>query len=291
MITKSPHNQTLTTVYKTRLLPTWGKVLVRVGQEVDATEAVAEAKTNLQHSLINIAYGLGVSIDKCEEYIKRDIGDNVNEGSIIAERGKSGRIVRAPRDGVIISIDNGVILLQSNNEITKLKAGFPGKVEKLITSKGVIVSSTGYYIEGTWGNGNINTGLLPSITTSHKEPLEMDMLKSEHQNIVSFAAWCDDPSIFKFAIDNDWKGMIFGSLPAKYIPILIELPFPVLLLEGFGKVSIDSKTFELLNSNLGKNISVDAIPNLDVVNNKTGFFIPSDDRSKTIPPNHDKRED
>ena len=279
MTMNSPQIQALTTVLKTRLLPTWGKVLIRVGQEVDANEIIAESKSDLQHSLINIAFGLGVSIEKSDDFIKRKTGDEIKEGSILAERGKSGRIVRAPRDGVIISIDNGIILMRSNNEITKLKAGFPGKVEKLITGKGAIISSKGTYVEGAWGNGNINTGLLTSITSSPEEPLKMDMLKSEHQNIVSFAAWCDDPLIFNFANDNDWKGMIFGSLPAKYIPLLTKLPFPILLLDGFGKQPMDLNTFELLNSKSGNNISVDAISNSDANNDKTCFFIPRDDEN------------
>ena len=282
MIINFTHNQALTTIQRIRLLPTWGKVLVRTGQEVDTHEIVAVANSHPKHYKINVAHGLGTSGKENKSFIKRDIGEFVKSGSIIAERKKSGRIIRSPSDGTIVSIDDGIVLLQSNNKMFELKAGFPGLIKKVLIDHGVVIESTGAYYQGVWGNGKFNIGSLTSFTSSPEEPLSLEKMKNQHNNIVSFAAWCNDPAVFEYADKHKWKGMIFGSLPAKLIPVIRKLPFPVLLTEGFGNIPINSFTYDLLNSHLGRNISVDAIKGSCFSKDRPEFFIPAANGIKSV---------
>ncbi len=284
MIVNFTRNQALTTVSRVRLLPTWGKVLARVGQTVEADDIVAVANTYPQHHMLNISRGLGVSIENSQACVKRQIGDSIKEGSILAERGKSGRVVRAPKDGTILSNKNGIVLLQSNSKVYKLKAGFPGIISKVMMDQGVIIESAGAFVQGVWGNGNQASGSLTTFTSSPKEPLSIDLINNDRNSVVSFAAFCIDPAVFDFAEENNWKGMIVGSLPAKLVPRVMKLPFPVMILEGFGKVPINTYTYELLNSYLGRNISVDAVKISSNSKERPEFFIPA--ANDDIKPNH-----
>ncbi len=288
MIVNFTQNQALTTVRKVRLLPTWGKVLARVGQKVEADEVVAVSNSYPQHYLINIAKGLGCSVEECDGFLKRNIGDKIKNGSTIAKHGSSGRIIRAPNVGTILSIENGIVLLQSNSKVFELKAGFPGIVSEVMSDQGVTIESIGAYVQGVWGNGKHNSGSLVSFTSSPEEPLTTAIVKNKHNNIVSFAAWCEDPALFDLAIEKEWKGMIFGSLPAKLILQINKLPFPVLLTEGFGKVPINTFTYELLASHLGRSISIDALKPSSRSIERPDFFIKT--RNDEIKPNPFEQE-
>jgi len=275
MVFNYTQNQALTTVYRIRLLPTWGKVLVRAGQAVDADDVVAIANTYPEHFMVNVAQGLGLTIDECKKCVKRQVGDSIKKGSIIAERGNSRRVVRAPNDGTILSIEKGIVLLQSNDKIYELKAGFPGFVDRIMVEQGVIIESTGAFVQGVWGNGQHGSGTLTSFTSSPHEALTRKKMKNKSDNIISFAAYCDNLNVFDHAVDKGWKGMIFGSLPSNFVPHISDLPFPVLLTEGFGKGPINSYTYELLNSHLGRNITIDAIKPLTYSKDKPELFIPT----------------
>ena len=273
MIANFTQNRALTAVSRTRLLPIWGKILVRTGQEVEADDNLAIANAHPQHHLINIAHSLNCSVEESESYLKRKIGEIIKEGSILAETKNSKRSVRSPAIGTILSFENGIVLLQSNTKVYQLKAGFPGTVTKVIGNEGVIVESTGLYAQGAWSNGLEGGGSLTTFSDSIDESLSMDNLKAQHNDIVSVAAWCDDPKVFEHALENNWKGMIFGSLPSNLIPQVSELSFPVLLTEGFGKTSINSYTADLLNSQIGRNISI------GVNDNRPDLFIAPADKT------------
>ncbi len=275
MVFNYTQNHAFTTVFRTRMLPTWGKVLVRAGQEVKADDVIAIANTSPQHFMVNVARGLGLTVGECKKCIKRQVGDSIKKGSIIAERGNSSRVVRAPDDGTILSIEKGIVLLQSNKNTYELKAGFPGFVDRVLAEQGVTIESTGAYVQGIWGNGKQGSGSLTSFTSSPHEALTRKNMRSKGGNIISFAAYCDNPNVFDHAADKGWKGMIFGSLPSKFIPQISDLPFPVLITEGFGTGPINSYTYELLNSHLGRETSINAITRMPDSKERPELLIPA----------------
>ena len=93
----------LTTIERERVLPIPGRVVARQGQKVAPRDVIAETDLSPEHLILNIAQGLGVSIDQADDAIQRVTGDDVKEGDIIAGPiGITRRVVRAPIDGRIM---------------------------------------------------------------------------------------------------------------------------------------------------------------------------------------------
>ena len=61
----------LTTIRRRRVLPVIGRVLVRRGQKVAATDVIASADLAPQHLMLDIARGLGLPPDQAGSYIQR----------------------------------------------------------------------------------------------------------------------------------------------------------------------------------------------------------------------------
>jgi hypothetical protein len=67
-----------------------------------------------------------------------------------------------------------------------------------------------------------------------------------------------DEKVFEQAIEANVRGIIIGSIDADRRSALESLPYPVLLTEGFGTLSMSQHVFELLHSNLGREAMVSA---------------------------------
>ncbi len=161
MIAPVRHILPLTTIRRERVLPIPGKVLVRKGQKVGATDSVAEAKLNPEHLLLDVARGLKLSEEKADQAIQCKPGEKVADGDVLAGPvGLTKRVIRAPKNGKVILTGGGQILLEIENQPYELKAAIPGTVVELLDGRGAIVEGTGALIQGVWGNGRIDFGLM-----------------------------------------------------------------------------------------------------------------------------------
>ncbi len=78
------HFLPLTTIRRERVLPIPGKVMVRKGQKVSASDTVAEANLTPSHQLLEVARGLGLRSEQADEYMQVEAGTIVAAGDIIA---------------------------------------------------------------------------------------------------------------------------------------------------------------------------------------------------------------
>ena len=78
------HFLPLTAIRRERTLPSPGRVLVRAGQNVAASEIIAEMNLNPEYHLLDIPYILGISIQKADRIILCKPGDRLPQGDLIA---------------------------------------------------------------------------------------------------------------------------------------------------------------------------------------------------------------
>ncbi|KUK97807.1 MAG: Uncharacterized protein XE06_0308, partial [Anaerolineaceae bacterium 46_22] len=84
-------------IERVRKLPIPGKVLVEKGMEVNPQDVIAEAQVPGKIIMLDIAKGLGISPDETTSCLICEVGDNLEEGDIIAQYEKTlPRIFRAP---------------------------------------------------------------------------------------------------------------------------------------------------------------------------------------------------
>ncbi|MBI3158643.1 MAG: hypothetical protein HYZ26_03460 [Chloroflexi bacterium] len=258
MLAPVTHISALARIRRRRMLPVPGKVLVRAGQNVAATDVVAEGVLAPEYAVLDVARALGVSPERAAQYTEREPGEALSKGSLIARRG--GRSVIAPRDGRVAALSNGQLLLELRSKPFQLLAGIPGTVMEVTADYGVTIEGVGAWVQGIWGNGHINSGPLAVMADGPDDRFGTDKLDPSQRGTVMLGGNCGDRKTLEGAAALQLRGLILASLATPLIPVAARMPYPILVLEGFGKLAMNAAAFKLLSTNAGREIAVDAEP-------------------------------
>lgn len=275
MLAPVAHILPLTTVQRQRLLPVPGRVLVRKGQKVEPADVLAEAQLTPEHSVLDIARGLGLPSDRADEHIQRRAGEQVSEGDVIAGPvGIARRVVRAPRSGRIIVVGNGQVLMAVEARPYQLRAGIPGEVISLIPERGAVIENTGALIQGVWGNGRVDFGLLHVLASRPEEAFSVDQLDVSFRGSVILAGYCEQAEALKAAAEIPLRGLVLSSMDSTLVSIASRMPYPIVVVEGFGLLPMNSAAFNLLSTSDRREIALNAEPWDRFADQRPEVFIP-----------------
>lgn len=260
MVAPLTHFLALTAIRRARTLPTRGQVKVRVGQKVSATDVVAECFLPGKHLVFNIRRALNVArIEQAEKLIECKVGDKLQKGDVIAEApGLLPRSVRAPSNGQVIAIVGGQVLFELQSQRFELKAGFNGTVTDVMTEQGVVIEANGALVQGIWGNGQINLGLLNCIAKSPEDEFTRANVDISMRGAVLVAGHCRQADALVAANDIPLRGLILASMTADLIPTAEMMVYPILLTEGFGRQPMNNMAYKLLSSSEKRDICINA---------------------------------
>ena len=259
MLAPVTHYLPLTVIRRERLLPQPGKVLVRAGQTVAATDVIAETNLHPDFLLLDIARSLQVSVAKTEDYMRCQAGDQLAQGDVIAGPvGLAKRLVRAPRDGKVVLTGEGQVLLESSGKVLQLKAGIPGDVVELIADRGARIETTGALIQGVWGNGKIEAGVLAVLTKQRDMLLTLADLDVSLRGAIVLAGYCNDPEVLSMAEELPLRGLVLSRMAASLIPVAARLSCPVMVIEGFGDRPMNPTVFKLLSTSDRRDVALNA---------------------------------
>lgn len=233
-----------------RTLPVSGKVLVRVGQPVNPEDDVAEAKLAPEYRLVNLGRGLGVRAEDVTQYLQVASGSIVFPGDILAGPvGLMRRVVRAPQAGKVIAILDGQLVLELETRSVKLKAGYPGVVTDLLDERGILLETRGDLIQGTWGNGGMSHGQCVLLARAPQHVVTANQLNTSHKEKIICAGHCEDQAVIRRAASLSLAGLVLSSLNPALVNQVLDLAFPVVILEGFGKHPMNKAAFQILQTN------------------------------------------
>jgi hypothetical protein len=259
MLASVVHVLPMTRIHRHRLLPVTGRILVRKGQKVTADEVIGEANQEPRHILLDLVRGLGVGISEADKYLERQAGEAVAEGDVLAGPvGWGKRVVRAPSSGKVILTGRGKILLEVERSPNQLLAGLPGEVISLIPGRGAVIESVGALVQGVWGNGRIDSGKLRVLIKKPEDILTVDQLDIDLRGAVVFAGYCGDDQVLKAAEKLALKGLILSSIASSLMSIAEAIPLPILVIEGFGLIPVNSAAFNLLITSDQREIAINA---------------------------------
>ncbi len=263
MLAPVRHILPITMIRRERVLPVAGKVLARAGQNVGATDVLAEAVLSPEYILLDIARGLGMAPAKADQNLRCQAGDQLAAKDIIAGPvGLARRVVRCPSEAKVVLAGEGQVLLETVAKPFQLKAGMPGEVVELIPDRGAIVETTGALIQGVWGNGGVAFGtmiVLAKMPDHVLSPAEIDV---SMRGAVILGGYCSDREVFKTAEEMPLRALVLASMDARLIPVAAKCSVPVIVLDGFGQQALNSIAHKLLASNERREIAVNA-ENLD----------------------------
>ncbi len=249
----------LTLIRRERLLPTPGRVLVTVGQEVQADTPVAEAEISGEVSVVNVAQLLRVPAARAYRYVKVKQNQDVKRSTVIAAKGllKSGRIF-SPARGFVYRIDKpgGRVLIRVVNQPLQLMAGLPGRVVEVAAGRGVVIETIGAQVQAALGFGGEAFGVLRLVSRSASDALRARLIDANATgSIVIGGAWIDEAALQQ-AIQVKVRGLVAASMDAALIEAARAAPFPILLTEGLGRIRMSPPIFKLLQSLNGREAAV-----------------------------------
>jgi hypothetical protein len=238
-----------------------GRIIARRGQQVSPSEVVAEAVIRPEHLLLDIGRGLGLPSKDADHYIQCRAGDEVGEGDVLAGPvGIGRRVVRAPRAGTVVVAGDGQVLLELEGEFTELKAGYSGVITDIIGDRGVVIKSIGSLIQGVWGNGKVNFGLLNILARAPDDVVTSDLMDVSFRGSVIMACICEDEKVLHTAEDLPVRGMILASMDSALLSVALSVSYPILLIEGFGKLPMNKEAYKILSSSAMREVAVNAEP-------------------------------
>ncbi len=251
------HILPMATLRRQRMLPWPGRVVAREGQTVQPGDEVAYTVADPRYRLIDVAQALNVSRERADELVVVKPGDRVQAGDVLAERkGWRRRMVTAPEEGEVMLVGDGQVLLRARSKRLSLKAGFPGRVTRVYEDQGVEITVRGAVIDGVWGNGRVEYGLLQVVADTPGEILAPDKLSVDLRGMVVVGGSCDEAKVLELANELPLRALILGSLRARLIPVALQMDVPVVVLEGFGHIPINAAAFRLLKTNVRREVAV-----------------------------------
>jgi hypothetical protein len=257
MLAPIRHILPLTTIRRERLLPLPGRVIVRKGQKVATTDVLAEARLAPEHLLLDVMRGLHLGEEQADLAIKCKGGMKVAEGDVLAGPvGLTKRVVRSPRNGRVVLTGGGQILLEVDSTPFQLMAGVPGTVFELLDDRGAIVEATGALVQGVWGNGRIDYGLMYVLAKTPEDILSAAQMDVSLRGAVVLAVHCKHVEVLKAANDLPLRGLILASMDASLAPTALKVRYPIVVIDGFGQIPMNSAAFRLLSTNERREIAV-----------------------------------
>jgi len=275
MLAPVAHILPLTTVRRERMLPLPGRVTVRMEQKVNPLDVVAEANFGGEHLLIDAGHELGVRPQEAQRLIQVKAGDMLSQGDVLARRTGLGlQTVHAPASGRVILVGAGKILMEVGAAAFELRAGMPGTVTRQMPDRGVEIKFNGALIQGVWGNGEINIGLLFPILTSPQEALVATRLDVSLRGSVLLAGTCSDPAVLQTASELPVRGLILGSMSPALIPLASQVHYPIIVVDGFGQRPLNEIAYKLLTTSAKRETTLNAEPFDRQAGTRPEIFIP-----------------
>jgi hypothetical protein len=263
-----------TLLKRVRRLPLPGTIIVQKGQQVSAETVVARTELPGQVRSLNVASLLGIQPEEILQNMLKKEGDPVNKDEIIAmSKGLFGLFksqCRSPIVGTVESISKitGQIMLREPEIPVEINAYMDGQIDDIIPNEGVIVQTYGTFIQGIFGIGGEATGQITLACNSPNDEISPDMLNASMAGKIVVVGSLTTAEMINRAIQLGIKGIIAGGIDDSDLRKLLgyelgvaitgseKLGITIIITEGFGKITMADRTFEILKEREGMKTSV-----------------------------------
>ncbi len=258
-----------TVLRKRRILPIPGEVLVREGDPVEASTVVARTLLPGKVHTVNVVNRLGISPGEIRGYMLKREGEPVEAGEPIAESRPFIRWLKtqvpSPIRGTveIISEVTGQVLLREPPQPLELSAYLDGRVVEIIPREGVVVETTCAFVQGIFGIGGETTGKLAFAVERPEDILTPERIRPEHRGTILIGGSFASGETITRAREVGVKALVVGGVHDLDLRRLLgydlgvaitgteRIGLTLILTEGFGRIPMAVRTFDLLASKVG----------------------------------------
>ncbi|HWO57911.1 MAG TPA: hypothetical protein VNN55_10140 [bacterium] len=257
-------------VVKERILPLKGEVLVKKGDKVEPDTVVAQTHLPGPVEPVNVANLLGVPPEDVPECMLRKEGEPVTAGEVIARSssffGLFKSEVKSKIDGTVESVSSvtGQVLLRGKPVPVQVKAYLKGEVIDVHPAEGVTVACVGSFVQGIFGIGGETHGPIKILSPDHTAVLDEKDITPGCKGQVLVGGSLVTAAALKKAIAVGAVGIVVGGFDdrdlrdflGKDLGVAItgseDLGITLVVTEGFGRIAMAEKTFQLLKRHAGQ---------------------------------------
>ena len=259
MLAPVHHIVGLTSIVRERTLPISGTVFARLNQKVSSTDVIAETNWAREHVLLDVARILSVPPNVADRLVKCKVDDRIAVGVEIAVgKGLFPRSVRAPREGRVVAVGGGQVLMEVGESKLELRAGIPGTIIEIIPNRGAVIQTAGGLVQGVWGNGRIDSGMLVNIAEKPDGVLTGGRLDVSLRGSILLAGMVKDAETLQIAAELPVRGLILSSMYPSLIQVAREMRYPIMVTDGFGGLPMNSAAYKLLSTNAKRDVTLNA---------------------------------
>ncbi|MBN2378314.1 hypothetical protein JXM67_00725 [candidate division WOR-3 bacterium] len=263
-----------TKIVKERRLPLQGEVVVSRGDKVKGDTVVAQTSLPGNVTTLNVGALLGVQPHDVPELMLKKAGEKIVKDEPIAQsKGLFGvfkSTVPSPITGEIESISpiTGQVILREPPQPVEVDAYVDGQVVKIFEQEGVEVETTGSLIQGIFGFGGERRGRIKVVAKTREDVLDANSLTAEMKGCVVTGGSLVTADAIEKAVSLGIKGLVAGGIEDASIKKALgydigvaitgseSIEVTVIVTEGFGKMPMAPRTFELLKELDGKLASI-----------------------------------
>lgn len=255
-----------TVVARTRRLPLSGQVLVDVGDRVRPDTVVAETFLPGPVHNVNVANALAIAPEEVPGCMLKQRDEQVAKGELIAEsRGIFGLFkssARCPESGTIemVSEVTGQVLIREPSTPVRINAYLDGTVTERLPGEGVVVETDGACIQGIFGVGGETHAPISQIVQSPEDEVTGGMIDDRLRGRIVCCGSMVTLDALRKLIEVGASGVVVGGMRYHDIGDLLgyqigvavtggeDIGLTMIVTEGFGRLPMAERTFELLRS-------------------------------------------
>ncbi len=261
-------------VKRIRRLPIKGEVLVKDGDRVQPDTVVARALLPGPLQTMKLPEELGVEPRDAPGFFQLKVGDSVEKGQVVAMSkgflGMGKKEVQSKFAGTIESISEvtGNVLVREASIPVDVTAYIQGFIADVIPGEGAVVETRAAMVQGIFGVGGERVGTIRMAVSGPREVLDASAIKDDDKGkiLVGGAGVTYEALVRGSAVGV--IGFIAGGVKdsdlVKFLGYDIgvaitgqeAINLTLMVTEGFGFLSMASRTFDLLGGLVGKAASI-----------------------------------
>ncbi len=262
-----------TVVRKRRILPIPGQVLVHDGQAVTATTVIAQTELPGKVHAVNVVNLLGIVPQEIRRYMLKREGDAVGAGEPLAENRPVFKWLKtqvpSPITGTIETVSEvtGQVFLREPPRPLALTAYLDGHVVETFPGEGATVETACSLVQGIFGIGGEAVGTIAVAVDNREDELTPERITDAHRGTILVGGSLIGRDGFARAKQAGVAAVVVGGIHDLDLKQLLgrdlgvaitgteQIGFTLIITEGFGRIAMAKRTFELLSSKVGRRAS------------------------------------
>jgi hypothetical protein len=286
----------MATLRRERRLPILGQVLAKQGERIPADKVVARTELPGNVQTVNVANLLGVPPeDVARSMVKRE-GEAIAKGEIIAQTksffGLFTSKVAAPVAGSVETISQvtGNVILREPPIPLDVNGYVSGEVVEVLPGQGVVVETRGAFVQGIFGIGGETHGKLVMAVARPEDELDQAALARQGdaaRGAILVGGSQIHRDTLRAAVAAGVRGVVVGGFSDRDLRDFLgydlgvaitgheEMGITLMVTEGFGRMPMAKRTFDLLSALAGQEASMNGATQIRAGVQRPELIVPS----------------